>query len=66
VIALVHHIHQRFPSNIAAKADDQKKPRGFLTPLADRYPNFHNKKAEILEFQLVSSSGRHYIWGSCR
>ena len=32
----------------------------------ETYPYFHNKKVEISEFQLVSSSGRHYIWGSCR
>lgn len=36
-LALVHHIHHRFPSNIAAKKEDPKKPRGFLAPLADRY-----------------------------
>jgi ATP/ADP translocase len=37
VIALVHDMHQRFPSNIAAKKDDKKKRRGFMAPLADRY-----------------------------
>ena len=26
-------------------------------------PNFHNKKVKILEFQVVRSSGRHYILG---
>ena len=38
VIALVHHIHRRFPSTMAARQDHQKKnKRGFLAPLADRY-----------------------------
>lgn len=38
VIALVHHIHQRFPSTMADRQDHPKKSkRGFLAPLADRY-----------------------------
>jgi len=38
VIALVAHIHGRFPTNIAPKkADEKKKKAGFLTPLSNRY-----------------------------
>jgi ATP/ADP translocase len=36
VIALVQRIHRRFPTNIAPKRDDKKKP-GFLTPLTNNY-----------------------------
>ena len=38
VIALVAHIHGRFPTNIAPKkADEKKKKAGFLTPLRNEY-----------------------------
>ncbi len=38
VIALVAHIHGRFPTNIAPKKDDEKKKKaGFLTPLRNEY-----------------------------
>mgnify|MGYP001594132589 FL=1 len=38
VIALVAHIHGRFPTNIAPKkADEKKKKAGFLTPLSNKY-----------------------------
>ena len=38
VIALVAHIHGRFPTNIASKkADEKKKKAGFLTPLRNEY-----------------------------
>jgi len=38
VIALVVHIHGRFPTNIAPKkADEKKKKAGFLTPLRNEY-----------------------------
>ncbi len=38
VIALVAHIHGRFPTNIASKkADEKKKKAGFLTPLSNKY-----------------------------
>jgi ATP/ADP translocase len=38
VIALVAHIHSRFPSNILPKkVDEQKKRAGFLTPLSNKY-----------------------------
>jgi ATP/ADP translocase len=36
VIALVQHIHRRFPTNIAPKRDGEKKS-GFLTPLTNNY-----------------------------
>ena len=36
VVALVTHIHSRFPTNIVAKKDDDKKA-GFLTPLTNKY-----------------------------
>ena len=38
VIALVAHIHGRFPTNIAPKkAEEKKKKAGFLTPLRNEY-----------------------------
>jgi len=37
VIALVVHIHGRFPSNIVPKKGDEKKKSGFLTPLGNKY-----------------------------
>ena len=38
VIALVAHIHGRFPTNIAPKKTDEKKKKaGFLTPLSNKY-----------------------------
>ena len=36
VVALVLHIHSRFPTNIVAKKDGDKKA-GFLTPLTNKY-----------------------------
>jgi ATP/ADP translocase len=36
VVSLVTHIHSRFPTNIVAKKDDDKKA-GFLTPLTNKY-----------------------------
>ena len=36
VVALVLHIHSRFPTNILAKKDGEKKA-GFLTPLTNKY-----------------------------
>src|SRR5262245_1646852 len=36
VVSLVTHIHWRFPTNIVAKKDDDKKA-GFLTPLTNKY-----------------------------
>jgi ATP/ADP translocase len=36
VVSLVRHIHNRFPTNIAAKKDGAKNP-GWLTPLTNKY-----------------------------
>ena len=36
VVALVMHIHSRFPTNLVAKKDGEKKA-GFLTPLTNKY-----------------------------
>lgn len=45
-IALVHHIHHRFPSNVGAKRENAKKT--FLAPLADRY---------VLTLLFISTTG---------
>jgi ATP/ADP translocase len=37
VVALVRHIHSRFPSNVVAKKDDGKMKPGFLDPLRNNY-----------------------------
>jgi ATP/ADP translocase len=37
VVALVRHIHSRFPSNVVAKKDDGKTKPGFLAPLRNNY-----------------------------
>ena len=37
VVALVRHIHSRFPSNVVAKKDDGKMKPGFLAPLRNNY-----------------------------
>ena len=36
VVALVTHVHGRFPTNIASKQNDDRK-RGFLAPLSNKY-----------------------------
>ena len=37
IVALVHHIHIRFPSNLLGKKDAVQKRLGFFTPLKNRY-----------------------------
>ena len=37
VVALVQHIHSRFPSNVVAKIGDGKKKTGFFAPLKNNY-----------------------------
>src|SRR5258708_8291417 len=37
VVALVQHIHSRFPSNVVAKIGDGKKKPGFFAPLKNNY-----------------------------
>jgi ATP/ADP translocase len=37
VIALIHHIHRSFPSNISSKPSEAKAKFGILTPLKNKY-----------------------------
>src|SRR5919106_1438606 len=37
VVALVRHIHDRFPTNIAPARNESNKQMGFLTPLSNPY-----------------------------
>jgi ATP/ADP translocase len=37
VVALVKYIHNRFPSNVVAKAANDKNKSGFLAPLSNKY-----------------------------
>lgn len=37
VVAVIQHVHNRFPTNIGPKTDQEKKKAGFLSPLSNHY-----------------------------